>query len=230
MRDFWSHGAGGVRDLAYRLSGSSDLYADDGRSPFASINFVTAHDGFTMRDLVSYEHKHNEANGEDNRDGTDDNRSYNCGVEGETDDVADHHAARAAGAQPADHAGALDRRADAGRRRRALAHAGRQQQRLLPGQRDLLARLDRRPPRPTDAARADPQPDRAAPPLAGAAPARVLRGTAGAPGGDGCKDLAWFHPDGREMADADWFDAGLRTHRHVPGRARACATATGAAR
>jgi glycogen operon protein len=84
VRSFWAHGADdGVRDLAYRLSGSSDLYGDDGRLPIASINFVTAHDGFTMRDLVSYEEKHNETNGEDNRDGTDDNRSYNCGVEGD---------------------------------------------------------------------------------------------------------------------------------------------------
>ena len=77
----------GVRDLGYRLSGSSDLYAPD-RRPWASINFVTAHDGFTLRDLVSYDHKHNEANGEDNRDGTDHNRSWNYGVEGETDDPA----------------------------------------------------------------------------------------------------------------------------------------------
>ena len=77
---------GAIRDVATRLAGSSDLYADDGRSPYASINFVTAHDGFTLRDLVSYNDKHNEANGEDNRDGTDNNRSWNCGVEGETDD------------------------------------------------------------------------------------------------------------------------------------------------
>src|SRR3954452_8868416 len=83
VRDFWAHGADGVRDLAYRLSGSSDLYGDDGRLPIASINFVTAHDGFTMRDLVSYERKHNEANGEGNRDGTDDNRSFNGGFEGD---------------------------------------------------------------------------------------------------------------------------------------------------
>jgi len=86
MRDFWRGASAGVRDLAYRLSGSSDLYADDGRHPYASINFITAHDGFTLRDLVSYEHKHNEANGENNRDGTDNNRSANHGVEGETDD------------------------------------------------------------------------------------------------------------------------------------------------
>ena len=85
MRDFWSGRSEGIRDVATRLAGSSDLYADDGRSPYASVNFVTAHDGFTLRDLVSYERKHNEDNGEDNQDGTDDNRSQNCGVEGETD-------------------------------------------------------------------------------------------------------------------------------------------------
>ncbi len=73
-------------EFANRLSGSSDLYKDDGREPFASINFITAHDGFTLRDLVSYNDKHNEANLEDNRDGTDDNRSWNCGAEGDTDD------------------------------------------------------------------------------------------------------------------------------------------------
>jgi glycogen operon protein len=86
MRDFW-RGQASVGDFASRLTGSSDLYEDDGRHPFASINFITAHDGFTLRDLVSYNDKHNEANLEDNRDGTDDNRSWNCGVEGETDDA-----------------------------------------------------------------------------------------------------------------------------------------------
>jgi isoamylase len=85
MRDFW-RGQASVGDFASRLTGSSDLYEDDGRHPFASINFITAHDGFTLRDLVSYNEKHNEANLEGNRDGTDDNRSWNCGVEGETDD------------------------------------------------------------------------------------------------------------------------------------------------
>jgi isoamylase len=87
VRDFWRGGIG-VRDLAYRLSGSEDLYAMNTRRPWASINFITSHDGFTLRDLVSYNDKHNEANGEDNRDGTNDNRSWNCGVEGETDDRA----------------------------------------------------------------------------------------------------------------------------------------------
>ncbi|WP_309235566.1 glycogen debranching protein GlgX [Streptomyces sp. TRM64462] len=88
VRDFWRGALPDVRDLGYRLSGSSDLYAWGGRRPYASVNFVTAHDGFTLRDLVSYERKHNEANGEDNRDGTNDNRSWNCGAEGETDDAA----------------------------------------------------------------------------------------------------------------------------------------------
>jgi isoamylase len=85
VRDFW-RGQAGVGDFANRLTGSSDLYESDGRHPFASVNFTTAHDGFTLLDLVSYNEKHNEANLEDNRDGTDDNRSWNCGVEGPTDD------------------------------------------------------------------------------------------------------------------------------------------------
>ena len=87
MRDFW-RGSASVSDFASRFGGSADLYERDGRRPFASINFVTAHDGFTLRDLVSYDHKHNEANGEGNRDGTDDNRAWNCGVEGPSDDPA----------------------------------------------------------------------------------------------------------------------------------------------
>jgi glycogen operon protein len=87
MRDFW-RGSASCGAFASRLSGSSDLYQRDGRDPFASINFVTAHDGFTLADLVSYNDKHNEANLEDNQDGTDDNRSWNCGVEGPTDDPA----------------------------------------------------------------------------------------------------------------------------------------------
>jgi isoamylase len=85
MRDFWrAHANRG--DFASRLSGSSDLYAADGRDPFASINFITAHDGFPLHDLVTYQEKHNAANGEDNEDGTSDNRAWNCGVEGESDD------------------------------------------------------------------------------------------------------------------------------------------------
>ncbi len=86
IRDFWRGNTHGISELALRLSGSPDIFDRDGRSPSASINFVTAHDGFTMRDLVTYNVKHNGANGESNRDGTEDNRSWNCGVEGETDD------------------------------------------------------------------------------------------------------------------------------------------------
>ena len=131
-------------DFASRFTGSSDLYEHDGRRPFASINFITAHDGFTLRDLVSYNDKHNEANLEGNRDGDNHNRSWNCGVEGPTDDPAIN---------------ALRER----QQRNFLAtlflsqgvpmllggdeiapHAARQQQRLLPGQRDLVVRLGAR--------------------------------------------------------------------------------------
>ena len=84
IRRYWKGDGGQVAELAYRLSGSSDLYEGGGRRPHASINFVTAHDGFTLHDLVSYNQKHNEANGENNADGTDDNLSWNCGVEGPT--------------------------------------------------------------------------------------------------------------------------------------------------
>jgi isoamylase len=88
VRDFWRGEPRTMGEFAARLSGSSDLYEDDGRRPHASVNFVTAHDGFTLRDLVSYNEKHNEANGENNNDGESHNRSWNCGVEGPTDDEA----------------------------------------------------------------------------------------------------------------------------------------------
>jgi isoamylase len=86
IRDYWKGEGGLIGDLAYRVAGSSDLYEHSGRRPYASVNFVTAHDGFTLRDLVSYNEKHNEANKDDNRDGENHNRSWNCGVEGPTDD------------------------------------------------------------------------------------------------------------------------------------------------
>jgi len=88
VRAYWKGEGGLIGELASRLTGSSDLYGHSGRRPYASINFITAHDGFTLHDLVSYDHKHNEANGEDNRDGSDDNYSWNCGAEGLTDDPA----------------------------------------------------------------------------------------------------------------------------------------------
>ncbi|HSI65413.1 MAG TPA: glycogen debranching protein GlgX [Candidatus Saccharimonadia bacterium] len=87
VRRFWKGHGGTVGEFASRLSGSSDLYASNGRRPVASINFITAHDGFTLRDLVSYNHKCNEANGEENRDGTNDNESWNCGAEGPAEDA-----------------------------------------------------------------------------------------------------------------------------------------------
>jgi glycogen operon protein len=86
VRDYWRGEPATLPEFANRLTGSSDLYENDGRRPMASINFVTAHDGFTLADLVAYNDKHNEANGEDNRDGESHNRSWNCGVEGPTDD------------------------------------------------------------------------------------------------------------------------------------------------
>ncbi len=86
IRDFWRGNTHGVSELARRLTGSPDIFGQTGRDSTASVNFVTAHDGFTLRDLVTYNVKHNGANGESNRDGSDDNRSWNCGVEGETDD------------------------------------------------------------------------------------------------------------------------------------------------
>ena len=88
VRDYWRGRDQTLAEFAYRFTGSSDLYATTGRRPYASINFVTAHDGFTLTDLVSYNERHNEANLEDNRDGESHNRSWNCGVEGPTDDPA----------------------------------------------------------------------------------------------------------------------------------------------
>src|SRR5262249_23139790 len=86
MRDCW-RGQARVADFAFRFTGSADLYEKDGRRPSASINFITAHDGFTLADLVSYNDKHNVANQEGNQDGTDDNRSWNCGAEGPSHDI-----------------------------------------------------------------------------------------------------------------------------------------------
>jgi glycogen operon protein len=212
VRSFWGQGSGGVRDLAYRLSGSSDLYGDDDRLPFASINFVTAHDGFTLRDLVSYEHKHNEANGEDNRDGTDDNRSYNCGVEGETSDPA-----------------IVSLRVRQARNLLVtlllstgvpMLPGGDERWRTQDGNNNAYAQDN-----PTSWVSWAPSPEaddlltltRRLIALRRASP--VLRQPAFFEGrpvnshdGDGVvKDLAWFHPSGRELGDPDWFDSDLRT-------------------
>ena len=148
VRRFW-RGDTGARGRA-RLPpepGAATCTRPGDRGPLASVNFVTCHDGFTLHDLVSYEHKHNEANGEENRDGSDHNLSRNWGVEG----PADHHAggarARAGQAQPARDAGLLAGRPDAVPRRRARPHPARQQQRLLPRRAAHLGALGPRPGR-----------------------------------------------------------------------------------
>ena len=144
IRRFWKGDGGVVSEFATRICGSSDLYEWSNRRPHASINFVTAHDGFTLHDLVSYNEKHNEANGENNRDGTNDNLSWNCGVEGPTDDPKITRLAAEKEAEHPGHAVALARRTDASGGGRTRPHPKRKQQRLLPGQRNLLARLGSR--------------------------------------------------------------------------------------
>ena len=95
VRDYWRGSDQGIAEFASRLTGSSDLYESGGRKPYASINFLTAHDGFTLNDLVSYNERHNENNGEDNRDGESNNRSWNCGVEGPAGDKREVNVLRA---------------------------------------------------------------------------------------------------------------------------------------
>ncbi|MGX7679426.1 glycogen debranching protein GlgX [Jatrophihabitans sp. DSM 45814] len=209
VRDFWAHGAGGVRDLAYRLTGSSDLYGDDGRLPFASINFVTAHDGFTLRDLATYEHKHNEANGESNRDGTDDNRSINFGVEGETDktDIVTirRRQVRSLLATLLLSTGV------------PMLVAGDERFRTQQGnnnaycQDNEISWLDW-----TSSDAADDLFALAQRLIALRKSSPVLRQRAffeghSVVGGDGCKDLAWFQASGVELGDREWFDPNLRT-------------------
>jgi len=207
IRDFWRNHSSGIRTVATRLAGSSDLYLDDGRSPYASINFVTAHDGFTVRDLVSYERKHNEANGEDNRDGTDNNRSWNHGAEGDSDDPA----------------------LLAVRRRQAanimatlclsngvpMITAGDERGRTQRGNNNAYAQdnetswIDWRP---DDAWLDVYEVTKTALRLRREHPAlRQRHWFEGRPtilGGP--KDLAWLHPSGREMAGDDWHDPSLR--------------------
>ena len=143
VRDFW-RGEAPASALAPRLCASGDFFNHRGRKPWACVNFITAHDGFTLNDLVTYNDKHNEANGEDNKDGSSDNRSWNCGVEGPTDDPEINALRERQITQHAGDAAAVAGHADAARRRRVRPHAAGQQQRLLPGQRDQLARLGHR--------------------------------------------------------------------------------------
>ena len=205
-RDFWRGAPGGARALASRMAGSADEFGT--RGPHASVNFVTAHDGFTLRDLVSYDHRHNDANDEWGLDGHEDNRSWNCGVEGETDDptvLAVRHRQAAnllttlllsAGVPM------LSSGDEGARTQRGNNNAYCQDNEIswLPWSTEpgwehlepLIARLVR--------LRADH-------------PAyREHRHRHGRDSlGTGRKDIAWFHPAGREMAEHDWFDDGLRS-------------------
>ena len=145
VRDFFRGAEGSLKRFADRFIGSPEVYGHKEREPEQSVNFVTCHDGFTLNDLVSYNDKHNEANGEENRDGANDNRSWNCGVEGPSDDPADREAPQPPGEELPDRHAPLAGRADDPDGRRSPPHAGRQQQRLLPGQRNQLVRLDAAP-------------------------------------------------------------------------------------
>ena len=225
VRDVWSGAHVGVRDLAYRLTGSSDLYRSDGRRPFASINFVTAHDGFTMADLVAYEHKRNEANGEENRDGESHNRNWNCGVEGPTDDpevtaLRDRQVRNLLTTLLMSTGGPMLTAGDElGRTQRGNNNAYCQDNELswldwTQVDADLRAFV--------------------AHVLALRRSAPVLRQEAffeghELPGTGGTRDLAWFAPDGGQLTTANWFDTGLQTvgmyldgrgirHRDAQGR------------
>ncbi|GAA4693839.1 glycogen debranching protein GlgX [Nocardioides nanhaiensis] len=208
VRDFWRGASHGIRDVATRLAGSSDLYADDGRSPYASVNFVTAHDGFTVRDLVSYEHKHNEANGEHNRDGTDNNRSCHHGVEGETDDEAVRALRRRQAANLmatlclSNGVPMLTMGDERGRTQRGNNNAYCQD--------NEVSWVDWRP---DDAWLDVYEVTRAALRLRREHPAlrqrHFFEGRPTMVGGP--KDLAWLHPSGREMSEENWHDHTLAT-------------------
>jgi isoamylase len=207
VRDFW-RGEGSLGEFASRLAGSSDLYEQSGRRPVASINFVTAHDGFTLRDLVSYNDKHNEANGEDNKDGESDNRSWNLGVEGPTDDP-EIRAARARqqrnfittlvlsqGVPMLLHGDEGGRTQDGNNNTYAQdgpiswMHWDELDAPLVDFTADV-ARLRRE--HPTFRRR------------------RFFTGTDVRPGdGDRLDDIVWLHPDGRAMEDADWEEPDKR--------------------
>ncbi len=142
VRAFWKGDEGKLPELATRLAASADAFARRGRKPWSSVNFVTAHDGFTLNDLVSYNEKHNEANGENNQDGHSDNLSWNCGVEGPTDDPEIVALRNRQKRNLAGHTVAGARHAYASRRRRIRPHPTGQQQRLRAGQSDQLGRLE----------------------------------------------------------------------------------------
>jgi len=206
VRRFWRSDPGQIGELGFRLTGSSDLYAHNGRRPYASINFVTCHDGFTLRDLVSYERKHNEANGEDNRDGTDANWSENFGVEGDTEDE-----------------GILRARFQQMRNFIAPLFVSQGVPMLLHG--DEVARTQRgnnnaycqdnetswMPWQWDDRQRALLEWTRRVVSLRKRNPVLRRRGfLEGRPAHNGEKDIAWLREDGRELTDADWADPERR--------------------
>ncbi len=203
VRNFWIGRTWTVGEMGYRLTGSSDLYEDDGRHPHASINFVTAHDGFTLRDLVSYEKKKNLGNGEDNRDGWDDNASWNCGVEGPTPDE-DVRALRArqqrnflATLMISQGVPMLTSGDEVGKTQHGNNNPFVQdneiswvdwdldpeRERLLSFCRELVSFRSRHPVFRRS---------------------RFLKGRPVA--GSAHKDIAWFHPEGREMTVGDWHE------------------------
>ncbi|MEV6471844.1 glycogen debranching protein GlgX [Streptomyces sp. NPDC051657] len=217
VRDFWRGALPDVRDLGYRLTGSSDLYAWGGRRPYASVNFVTAHDGFTLRDLVSYERKHNEANGEGNRDGTSDNRAWNCGAEGESDDPEINALRRRqlrnllttlllSTGVPMLVAGDEMGRTQGGNNNAYCQdnETGWLDWSLLeePAWRELTELTAR----VLTLRRAHPVLRRRA----------FFSGRAQAP--DGLRDLAWFARDGREMTEGDWYAPAATLGLYLSGR------------
>ncbi|HEY1966617.1 MAG TPA: glycogen debranching enzyme GlgX, partial [Pseudonocardia sp.] len=199
VRDFW-RGCAGINDLARRLSGSEELYARSGRRPWSSINFITAHDGFTLRDLVSYQDKHNDGNGENNCDGTDNNRSCNFGVEGETDDP-EIRATRLNAAKAMLSTLILSSGTP-------MITAGDERWRTQGGnnnaynQDNEVSWLDWAPGREAEAF------------TALTARLIALRRTKQAPPWDRFyrpADVTWWLPDGRQVTDRDWTDGGVRT-------------------
>ena len=233
VRDFW-RGTGGVRDLGYRLSGSSDLYG--ARGPWASVNFVTAHDGFTLRDLVSYADKHNEANGEKNQDGTPNNRSANYGAEGETDDPTIQQLRRRQARNivatlllstgtPMLVMGDEMWRTQGGNNNAYCQDnatswvdwsqlTGAEQDGGGSTAAEMMAFVSR-----TLSLRSEAPALRQGEFFEGRAPA----------GGDGLPDLVWFRRTGEPMTDADWFDDGLLTvQMWIDGRDVRGHTAAGA--
>jgi glycogen operon protein len=213
VRDFW-RGEPRLGDFASRLAGSADLYENSGRRPFASINFVTAHDGFTLRDLVSYEQKHNEANGEDNNDGESHNRSWNHGVEGPTDDeevlalrARDQRNLLATlllsqGVPMLLHGDELGRTQGGNNNGYAQdsdvswVHWDKADRTLL-DYTSALVRLRRE--HPTFRRR------------------RFFTGEA-VRDGERLDDIVWLHPDGRPMADGDWDAGGTALGMYLNGR------------